>query len=112
MHVFHNSCLGFLFKTTPVFPVALNETPNRLETWRMRSGVRFMMRAASSNDFDAFASSITRRSEVILTDANGLELGTVKGRGKPLRTDQARHVGEECARDQREILKKLRKSLN
>jgi len=49
---------------------------------------------------------------VILTDANGLELGTVKGRGKPSRTDQARHVGEECARDQREILKKLRKSLN
>ena len=40
----------------------LNETPNRIETLRMRSGVRFMIRAASSNDFDALASSITRRS--------------------------------------------------
>jgi hypothetical protein len=28
----------------------------------MRSGVRFMIRAASSKDFDALASSITRRS--------------------------------------------------
>ena len=58
----HNFCLGFLFTTTPVFPFALNEMPNRLETWRMRAGVRFIMRAASSSDFDAFASSITRRS--------------------------------------------------
>jgi hypothetical protein len=41
---------------------ALNETPNRTETLRMRSGVRFMIRAASSRDFDALASSITRRS--------------------------------------------------
>jgi hypothetical protein len=38
MHVFHNFCLGFLFKTTPVFPVALNETPNRLETCASDSG--------------------------------------------------------------------------
>ena len=49
---------------------------------------------------------------VILTDANGMELGTLKGRGKPSHTDQARQVAEECASDQREILKKLRKSLN
>ena len=42
--------------------VALNDTPNRIETLRMRSGVRFMIRAASSNDFDALASWITRRS--------------------------------------------------
>jgi hypothetical protein len=41
---------------------ALNETPNRIATLRMRSGVRFMIRAASSKDFDALASSITRRS--------------------------------------------------
>src|SRR5215213_8044996 len=60
--LFHSFCLGFLFATTSVFPVGFNETPKRLATWRMRSGVRFMMRAASSNDFDAFASSITRRS--------------------------------------------------
>src|SRR5438105_15176218 len=40
----------------------LNETPNRIATLRMRSGVRFMIRAASSKDFDALASSITRRS--------------------------------------------------
>jgi hypothetical protein len=40
----------------------LNETPNRIAALRMRSGVRFMIRAASSNDFDALASSITRRS--------------------------------------------------
>ncbi|WP_283816997.1 hypothetical protein [Bradyrhizobium sp. AUGA SZCCT0283] len=31
---------------------------------------------------------------------------------KPSRTDQARQVAEEYASDQREILKKLRKSLN
>jgi hypothetical protein len=49
---------------------------------------------------------------VILTDANGLELGTVKGRGKRSRTDQARQVAEEYASDQREIIKKLRKRLN
>ena len=49
---------------------------------------------------------------ITLTDANGLELGTVKGRGKPSRTDQAWQVAEECASDQREILKKLRKQLN
>jgi len=42
--------------------VALNEMPNRIETLRIRSGVRFMIRATSSNDFDALASSITRRS--------------------------------------------------
>jgi hypothetical protein len=42
---------------------------------------------------------------VILTDANGLELGRVKGRGKPSRTDQAR---QRPAR----IIKKLRKQLN
>ncbi len=42
--------------------VVSNETPNRIETLRMRSGVRFMILAASSNDFDALASSITRRS--------------------------------------------------
>ena len=41
---------------------ALNETPNRIETVRIRSGLRFMIRAASSKDFDALASSITRRS--------------------------------------------------
>jgi len=29
----------------------LNETPNRNATLRMRSGVRFMIRAASSKDF-------------------------------------------------------------
>jgi hypothetical protein len=40
----------------------LNETPNRIATLRMRSGLRFMIRAASSRDFDALASSITRRS--------------------------------------------------
>jgi hypothetical protein len=47
---------------------------------------------------------------VILTDANGLELGRVKGRGKPSRTDQARQVaeGQRPAR----IIKKLRKQLN
>src|SRR5947207_6098734 len=42
--------------------VLLNETPIRIETLRMRSGVRFMIRAASSNDFEDFASSMTRRS--------------------------------------------------
>jgi hypothetical protein len=45
-----------------VFFSVLNETPNRIATLRMRSGVRFMIRAASSKDFDALASSITRRS--------------------------------------------------
>jgi hypothetical protein len=35
---------------------ALNETPNRIETLRIRSGLRFMIRAASSKDFDALAS--------------------------------------------------------
>jgi hypothetical protein len=40
----------------------LNETPSRIATLRMRSGLRFMIRAASSRDFDALASSITRRS--------------------------------------------------
>jgi hypothetical protein len=40
----------------------LNEMPNRIATLRMRSGLRFMIRAASSKDFDALASSITRRS--------------------------------------------------
>jgi hypothetical protein len=40
----------------------LNETPNRIATLRMRSGVRFMIRAASTKDFDALASSIRRRS--------------------------------------------------
>jgi hypothetical protein len=40
------------------------------------------------------------------------ELGTVKGRSKPSRTDQARQAAEGCASDQREILKKLHKSLN
>ena len=36
--------------------------PNRIATLRMRSGVRFMILAVSSKDFDALASSITRRS--------------------------------------------------
>jgi hypothetical protein len=49
---------------------------------------------------------------ITLKDANGLELGTVKGRGRPSRTDQARQVAEEYASDQREIIKKLRKWLN
>jgi hypothetical protein len=44
------------------FAGGLNETPNRIETLRMRSGVHFMIRAAVSNDFEALASSITRRS--------------------------------------------------
>src|SRR2546427_10170337 len=48
----------------------LNETPSRIATLRMRSGVRFMIRAASSKDFDALASSITRRSS-----ANDHDLG-------------------------------------
>jgi len=41
--------------------VALNDTPKRNEALRMRSGVRSIMRAASSSDFFALASSITRR---------------------------------------------------
>ena len=45
-----------------LFPSDLNEIPNRIATLRMRSGVRFMMRAVCSKDFDALASSITRRS--------------------------------------------------
>ena len=49
---------------------------------------------------------------VTVTDANALELGTVKGRGRPSRTDQARQVTEEYASDQREIIKKLHKLLN
>src|SRR5207249_9700280 len=55
---------GRSFQTSQcfVFLSDLNETPNRIATLRMRSGVRFMVRAASSNDFDALASSITRRS--------------------------------------------------
>jgi hypothetical protein len=40
----------------------LNETPSRIATLRMRSGLRFMTRAASSRDFAALESSITRRS--------------------------------------------------
>jgi hypothetical protein len=44
-----------------VFVSALNLTPNRIATLRMRSGVRSMIRAASSNDVFALASSITRR---------------------------------------------------
>jgi hypothetical protein len=36
--------------------------PNRIETLRIRSGVRFIIRAASSSDTFALASSITRRS--------------------------------------------------
>jgi hypothetical protein len=39
----------------------LNETPSRIAL-RIRSGVGFMMRALSSRDFGALASSITRRS--------------------------------------------------
>jgi hypothetical protein len=42
--------------------MVLNETPNRIETLRIRSGVRFMIRAASSSDTFALASSMTRRS--------------------------------------------------
>jgi hypothetical protein len=33
----------------------LNDKPYRIETLRMRSGVRFMIRAASSNDLEDFA---------------------------------------------------------
>jgi len=50
----------------------LNETPSRTATLRMRSGVRFMIRAGSSKDFDALASSITRRSS-----ANDHDLRTI-----------------------------------
>jgi hypothetical protein len=42
--------------------VVLNETPRRIAILRMRSGVRFMIPAASSSDTFALASSITRRS--------------------------------------------------
>jgi hypothetical protein len=49
---------------------------------------------------------------VTLIDANGLELGTVKGHGKPSRTNQARQVVEEYASDQREIPKGLHKQLH
>jgi hypothetical protein len=51
-----------------VFVLLLNETPSRIETLRMRSGVRFMILAASSNDLDALASSITRRSRANVQD--------------------------------------------
>jgi hypothetical protein len=44
-----------------VFVLLLNETPSRIDTLRMRSGVRFMILAASSNDLIALASH-TRRS--------------------------------------------------
>src|SRR6266481_2441083 len=57
---------GLRFSTEPdrdvFFARDLNETPNRTDTLRMRSGVRSMMRAASSSDFFALASSTTRRS--------------------------------------------------
>jgi hypothetical protein len=43
-------------------PFFLNETPNRIDLFRMRSGVRFMMRATSSSGFADLASSTTRRS--------------------------------------------------
>jgi hypothetical protein len=56
------SCLLRQRAFEEVFTLLLNEIPSRNDLCRMRSGVRFMMRAISSSDFAAFTSSITRRS--------------------------------------------------
>jgi hypothetical protein len=56
------SCMAAILVEDYFFFSVLNETPSRIATLRMRSGLRFMIRAASSKDFDALASSITRRS--------------------------------------------------
>ena len=54
----------------------------------------------------------TTGKHVTLTDANGLEFATVKGRGEPSRTDQALQVTEAYASVLQEICKKLRKQFN
>jgi hypothetical protein len=51
-----------------IFTRLLNEMPNRIDLVRMRSGVRFMMRAISSSDFAALTSSIRRRSSANVHD--------------------------------------------
>lgn len=55
-------CLDQCTFERAIFTRLLNEIPSRIDLFRMRSGVRFMMRAMSSSDFAALTSSMTRRS--------------------------------------------------